>query len=257
MVAERSGHRDDHPAPVDRRWRYGPDGQCTRIPAQPASRHISPNIRLLTYPVRERYGLVWTCLSGQPRRGLPDFPKAEDPGYRWLTLPPLDWNTSAARQVDNFLDVSHFPFVHRETFGNAAEPEIPEIPVHTTEYGLTYDYDYNFNANNPDASPMDGADTLVWETSYHVVFNVASPVSARKVRAFFFVCRNFDFDVPAHEIMDWEGKVMNEDKAIVEGQRPEELPLDLSAELHVQSDRMTIAYRRQLAGLGLGADYSA
>jgi len=50
---------------------------------------------------------------------------------------------------------------------------------------------------------------------------------------------------------------MNEDKAIVEGQRPEELPLDLSAELHVQSDRMTIAYRRQLAGLGLGADYSA
>jgi len=93
--------------------------------------------------------------------------------------------------------------------------------------------------------------------AYHVVFNVASPVSARKVRAFFFVCRNFDFDVPAHEIMDWEGKVMNEDKAIVEGQRPEELPLDLSAELHVQSDRMTIAYRRQLAALGLGADYSA
>jgi vanillate O-demethylase monooxygenase subunit len=255
VVAERSGHRDDHPAPVDRGWRYGPDGQCTRVPAQPASRRISPNIRLLTYPVRERYGLVWTCLSGQPRRGLPDFPEAEDPGYRWLTLPPLDWNTSAARQVDNFLDVSHFPFVHRETFGNAAEPEIPEIPVHTTEYGLTYDY--NFDANNPDASPMDGADTLVWETSYHVVFNVASPVSARKVRAFFFVCRNFDFDVPAHEIMDWEGKVMNEDKAIVEGQRPEELPLDLSAELHVQSDRMTIAYRRQLAGLGLGADYSA
>ncbi len=257
-------------------WRYGPDGRCTRIPAQPASRRISPTIRLLTYPVQERYGLVWTCLSGEPRRGLPDFPEAEDPGYRWLSLPPLDWNTSAARQVDNFLDVSHFPFVHRETFGNAAEPEIPEIPVRTTDYGLTYDY--NFNANNPDQSPMNGGDTLVWETSYHValpfavrlwerfpakgeayhvVFNVASPVSARKVRAFFFVCRNFDFDVPAHEIMDWEGKVMNEDKAIVEGQRPEELPLDLSAELHVQSDRMTIAYRRQLAALGLGADYSA
>ncbi len=259
-------------------WRYGPDGRCVRIPAQPPSRRISPNIRLMSYPVQERYGLVWTCLSGEPRTGLPDFPEAEDPGYRWLNLPPLDWNTSAARQVDNFLDVSHFPFVHRNTFGNAAEPEVPEIPVRVTDYGLTYDY--NFNANNPaDLSPMAGADRLVWETTYHVfmpfavrlweripdkgdnaihvVFNVASPVSTRKVRAFFFVCRNFDFAVPAHEIMDWEGKVMNEDKDIVEGQRPEELPLDLAAELHVQSDRMTIAYRRQLAELGLGADYSA
>jgi phenylpropionate dioxygenase-like ring-hydroxylating dioxygenase large terminal subunit len=258
-------------------WRYGPDGQCTRIPAQPASRRISPSIRLLTYPVQERYGLVWTCLSGRPSRGLPDFPEAEDAGYRWLNLPPLDWNTSAARQIDNFLDVSHFPFVHQGTFGNAAETEVPEIPVQVTEYGLTYDY--NFNAANPEHSPMGGSDTLVWETTYevtlpfavrlweriparsddayHVVFNVASPVSSRKVRAFFFVCRNFDFDVPAHEIMDWEGKVMNEDKAIVEGQRPEELPLDLAAELHVQSDRMTIAYRRRLAALGLSADYSA
>jgi phenylpropionate dioxygenase-like ring-hydroxylating dioxygenase large terminal subunit len=258
-------------------WRYGADGQCVKIPAQPASRRISPSIRLMTYPVRERYGLVWVCLSGQPRRGLPDFPEAEDSGYRWLSLPPLDWNTSAARQVDNFLDVSHFPFVHAGTFGNAAEPEIPEIPVRQTDYGFTYDF--NFNANNPDISPMAGGDTLVWETTYHlflpfavrlwerfpdkgedayhVVFNVAAPVSARKMRAFFFVCRNFDFDVPAHEIMDWEGQVMNEDKAIVEGQRPEELPLDLAAELHVQSDRMTIAYRRQLADLGLSPDYSA
>ena len=257
-------------------WRYGPNGRCTRIPAQPADRRIAPSIRLMTYPAVERYGLVWTCLSGQPARGLPDWPEAEDPGYRWLALPPLDWASSAARQVDNFLDVSHFPFVHAETFGNAAETEVPEIPVRLTEAGLSYDF--NFNANNPDASPMEGGETLLWETSYHVtlpfavrlweripqkgeayhvVFNVASPVSARRVRAFFFVCRNFDFDVPAEEILEWEGRIMAEDKVIVESQRPEELPLDLAAELHVQSDRMTIAYRRRLAELGLGAEHSA
>ncbi len=257
-------------------WRYGADGRCTRIPAQPAARRISPSIRLITFPTVERYGLVWTCLSGQPARGLPDWPEAEDPGYRRLTLPPLDWASSAARQVDNFLDVSHFSFVHAETFGNAAAPEIPEIPVRLTEHGLSYDF--AFEANNPDSSPMEGGETLVWETSYHVtlpfavrlwqrfpqkgesyhvVFNVAAPVSARGVRAFFFVCRNFDFDVPAEEILEWEGRIMAEDQVIVESQHPEELPLDLAAELHVQADRMTIAYRRQLAELGLGADHSA
>jgi phenylpropionate dioxygenase-like ring-hydroxylating dioxygenase large terminal subunit len=258
-------------------WRYGPEGRCTRIPSQPAARRISPKIRLVTYQAVERYGLVWACLSGRPKRDLPDWPEAEDPGYRWLGLKPLDWATSAARQVDNFLDVSHFSFVHAQTFGNASEPEIPEIPVRLTDYGLAYDF--SFTANNPDASPMEGGRQLVWETSYyvtlpfavrlweafpdkepgsiHMVFNVAAPVSAKRTRAFFFVCRNFDFDVPAEEILEWEGRIMGEDQVIVEGQRPEELPLDLTEEYHVQADRMTIAYRRQLAELGLGADYSA
>jgi vanillate O-demethylase monooxygenase subunit len=258
-------------------WRYGLEGRCTFIPSQPRSRRISPKIRLIGYQAVERYGLIWACLSGHPRRDLPDWPEAEDPGYRWLGLAPLDWKTSAARQVDNFLDVSHFPFVHAGTFGNSSEPEIPEIPVRVTDYGLAYDF--NFNANNPDASPMDGGKNLFWETKYHltlpfavrlweafpdkepgsihVVFNVAAPVSAKRTRAFFFVCRNFDFDVPAEEILEWEGRIMGEDQTIVEGQRPEELPLDLTQEYHVQADRMTIAYRRQLAELGLGADYSA
>ena len=44
---------------------------------------------------------------------------------------------------------------------------------------------------------------------------------------------------------------------MVESQRPEELPLDLGQELHVQADSMTIAYRRELAALGLGAAHSA
>jgi hypothetical protein len=43
----------------------------------------------------------------------------------------------------------------------------------------------------------------------------------------------------------------------VGSQRGDAPPLDLAAELHVQSDRMTIAYRRQLAALGLSEDYSA
>ena len=38
---------------------------------------------------------------------------------------------------------------------------------------------------------------------------------------------------------------------MVESQRPEELPLDLSEELHLRGpDAGTLAYRRLLAGLG-------
>ena len=51
------------------------------------------------------------------------------------------------------------------------------------------------------------------------------------------------------ELLGWEEKIVGEDRPVVESQRPEELPLDLAEELHVQSDRMTIAYRKELTKL--------
>ena len=45
--------------------------------------------------------------------------------------------------------------------------------------------------------------------------------------------------------------IFDEDRAIVESQRPELLPLDLQAELHLRSDRIAIAYRSWLRQLGV------
>ena len=39
--------------------------------------------------------------------------------------------------------------------------------------------------------------------------------------------------------------IFKSDAAVVEAQRPELLPFDLSAELHVKSDRMAISYRKR------------
>ncbi|MCL6460007.1 MAG: aromatic ring-hydroxylating dioxygenase subunit alpha, partial [Gorillibacterium sp.] len=48
-----------------------------------------------------------------------------------------------------------------------------------------------------------------------------------------------------------------EDKAMVEAQTPEDLPLDLQAEAHIPADRTSIAYRQLLSKLGLGRNYSS
>jgi len=90
-----------------------------------------------------------------------------------------------------------------------------------------------------------------------VAFDIASPVSARETNIFFVAARNFDPHVPAEEIIAYDLSIAAEDRPIVEGQRPEELPLDLSEELHVQADAVTIAYRRRLRELGLGRAWSA
>jgi hypothetical protein len=42
-------------------------------------------------------------------------------------------------------------------------------------------------------------------------------------------------------------------KPVVEGQRPEELPIDLTAELHIRdADRVSIEYRKWLYELAVG-----
>jgi len=260
-------------------WRYGPGGACTRIPSQPPDRRISPRVRLLAYPAAERHGLIWCCLAGPDAaaRPLPDWAETSDPAFRQLHLPPQTWRTSAARQVENFLDVSHFAFVHRQTFGNAGAPEIPVVPVRRTGDGIAYDYAYL--AANPDGSPLGGAASIQRETSYevslpfacrltirypekgpgarHVLIDVAQPVSARVMRLYLLIARNFDPEVPDADLLAWEESIVSQDQPVVESQRPEELPLDLAAELHVQADSMTIAYRRALGSLGLGAPHSA
>jgi hypothetical protein len=53
------------------------------------------------------------------------------------------------------------------------------------------------------------------------------------------------------EVRTFGDRVTWQDIPVVESQRPELLPLDLQAELHLRSDRTAIAYRRWLGALGL------
>jgi vanillate O-demethylase monooxygenase subunit len=57
---------------------------------------------------------------------------------------------------------------------------------------------------------------------------------------------------PDHDWEAFDAIVMEQDRRIVENQRPEVLPLDLSEELHLRgSDAGTLAYRRMLRDLGV------
>jgi len=89
------------------------------------------------------------------------------------------------------------------------------------------------------------------------ILNAASPVSARCTRVFVPICRNFDKDVPLQGTLDFNHQVFAEDKAMVEEQYPEDLPVDLHEEVHIRADKSSIAYRKGLAALGLGKSYTA
>ena len=88
------------------------------------------------------------------------------------------------------------------------------------------------------------------------ILNAASPVSAKMTRLFVPIVRNFDQDQPLQDVYDFNRQIFEEDRAIVETQRPDEVPLDRGEEAHILADRSSGAYRRSMSLLGLGAAYS-
>ncbi|HEX4128967.1 MAG TPA: aromatic ring-hydroxylating dioxygenase subunit alpha [Pirellulales bacterium] len=254
--------------------RYDAEGQCVCIPADPEGA-ISPRLRLAMYPAVERYGLIWVCLSGKPANVLPEIPEWDDPTYQTALPAPIDLNASAGRQLEGFMDVAHFAWVHHETFGDRNNPYVPTYSVDRTDYGLHIEY----RSTVGNYMRQDGSETepeqgvlrvfdcylpFTARLTVHlpdggrlVILDSASPISARHTRLFAPLLRNYDLDTPLQPFIDYNVKIFNEDQAIVESQYPEDLPLDLIDEVHIRADKTSVAYRRALAKLGLGHSFTS
>ena len=254
--------------------RYGPDGKCTCIPAHPAGL-ISPRLKLDMYQAQERYGLIWVRLIREGVANLPEMAEWSDPAYLQVLPESVVIHAAAGRQVEGFLDVSHFAFVHKESFGEPDNPVVPDYVVRKTPDGFVADYissvsnyAHGYKHLNPPG--------FLWHRRFEVylpftakltvtfpgggllnIMNAACPVSARKTKLFVPICRNFDTDAPVQDTLDFNYQVFAEDIAIVERQFPEDLPLDLQMEAHFPADRSSITYRKGLAAMGLGRNFTA
>ncbi|WKL02569.1 Rieske 2Fe-2S domain-containing protein [Paenibacillus amylolyticus] len=104
-------------------FRYNCEGKCTVVPAHPSSK-ISPKLKLIVYPAVERYGLIWTTLAGTEEQ-IPSFPGWDDPDYINILPPNFDIAGSSGRQMEGFLDVSHFAYVHTKRLVTETTPKSP------------------------------------------------------------------------------------------------------------------------------------
>ena len=85
--------------------------------------------------------------------------------------------------------------------------------------------------------------------------NAASPVSARQTRLFAPICRNYDKYLPVEDAYKFNLAIFEEDRLIVETQKPEYLPLDLSMEAHFPADRSSSMYRKLLRKNGIRSNF--
>lgn len=245
-------------------WVYNQQGRCIHIPAHPEQ---TPPAKACAqrYLTKERYGLVWVSL-GEPTHDIPLFPEADLPGYQFVLCGPFGpVHAHGPRIIENFLDVTHFPFVHGGILGDVGKPEISDYNVEVGADGLVakdvavYQPDpygtgegdmvsYTYRVFRPLTAYL--AKETPKGTRMSILFPL-TPHDDQLTSAWFYMAMSADAGLTDQEINDFNSAILAQDIPIVESQRPELLPLDLQAELHLRSDRSAIAYRQWLGDLGV------
>jgi phenylpropionate dioxygenase-like ring-hydroxylating dioxygenase large terminal subunit len=243
-------------------WTYDTTGRCVHIPAHPDQPPPSKAV-VKTYRAQERYELIWVAL-GQPAHDIPPFPEWDKAAYRKILCGPYQITASGPRLVENFLDIAHFPFVHEGILGVPSHPEIADYEARIEPEGVIA---RGVRVYQPDPYGTGVGDFVAYTykvcrpltayllkesagPSFSILLTI-TPHAMVESTAWMWMAMNYGHDIPEQDLIAWQDAIFAQDRPIVQSQRPELLPLDLQAELHLRSDRTAIAYRQWLHQLGL------
>jgi phenylpropionate dioxygenase-like ring-hydroxylating dioxygenase large terminal subunit len=258
-------------------WRFASGGQVVVVPALPDFRPPASH-RATVHACAERYGMVWVRLAGVGdglgEAAPPAFAAEEEPRLRKLNCGPYDVASSAPRNVENFLDMAHFGYVHEDWLGDRAHTAVPPYQVQATptgflatqclawqpkssvhaQSGAMVEYTYEVNApytavltKVPDPSSVARADFR------ESIALFVCPVTPESSRVWFRLAMS-DFESPDATLQAFQHSIFMQDQPVLESQRPRRLPIGAEApvqELHSAADRSAAAYRRHLLALGV------
>lgn len=247
-------------------WTYSHCGACTRIPAMPKGKAIPRKAKAITYHCVEELGLVWVCLGEPEHHPTIGEVGIVDSEHVLVEMGPYHLDAAAPRVVENFLDVSHLMFVHEGLLGDSQFPEIGDYEVYD-QNGVLISDEIDIYQPDPDGRgqgvhakytykvfhPLSAAFTKKIDKSdeFFDLYLIVSPVNEKKSTVFMIMERNYALEEDEKVFTEFQDLLIEQDQVIVENQKPELLPLDLQTELHLKSDRVSIAYRKMLQEVGL------
>jgi len=247
-------------------WQYAGDGKCTTIPSQQKG-NAPGRARVDSYPIEERYGIVFAFLGDLPEDERPpmyDIPQVGQDGWRAGAPSVMDVNCYYERSVENGLDPYHNEFVHASQglpVPNPATTVFEELPwgnKFMVGYGELQEKtgDTEELRSNPDelraGSWYYGPNTLVTDIQFtaktsFVQYAFETPLNENTTRIYLVNLRNCmlgpELDQKVFEI---NRKVALEDVAILENLWPLRTPDTNTKELLTEGDAMVLRYRQHL-----------
>ncbi len=251
-------------------WCFDATGACTSIPSL-GTEKIPPRAGVATPAgVTESQGLVFLAPE-PPVNEVLVVPEADDPSFLHGVLEPFSASAGAGLLADNFLDMTHFPFLHAATIGTEDEVDF-EVDVERNGYGLTIHSRHLF-PNHEDPGVRRGERPLLQHRrlryEYRAPFSVSlridyeeaggtnvidfhvQPVDTHTCRIYTAIHRD-DLDGDEQHLAEciaFERKIIDEDLRLQERYVDRRLPLDLPTEVHVRADKPTVELRRVLKEL--------
>jgi phenylpropionate dioxygenase-like ring-hydroxylating dioxygenase large terminal subunit len=225
-------------------WRFSADGSCMSIPSlvNPPENKLKLS-HLKNYPVCERYGMVWVQMEPDESVVLPEVPEFEDGTWTFLVGPPVLFKAGFRREIENFLDMSHFAFAHSTTLGKAASPLIPEMKI------TIYDDGFEMNASFPSLETSQELPgklqsahrrhqrcylpnfTTIRQTfedgDERVLVHIPSPNTHTQCTCFWALAISPKFKGPSpQDQLNFAVRVLDEDRVMCESQVPAEVPIN-------------------------------
>jgi phenylpropionate dioxygenase-like ring-hydroxylating dioxygenase large terminal subunit len=255
-------------------WNYDGSARCVLMPAAPSEPPLK-KARAIAHRTTEKYGLLWTCL-GEPANEIPEFPEWSDGSYKKVLCGPYKFR-SGFRAVENFVDPTHFPFVHAGVNGilDAPDPilpyEVTESPagLSTSEIRVTQPFGdprnipviayYAYKCLRPlvayfkkrvliaDAGRADEGNP----DDRFCTFLTAQMISPVESIVRIVCAMNFSPSPSDEQVRLRQDLVYAQDSAIVDTQRPERIPVELRHELHHRTDLLSQKYRSWLRQMGV------
>lgn len=228
-------------------FRFATDGRCVRVPAEGDDWRIPVNLRVDVRSVAESDGYVWAW------RG-PDVEAAERPAPPRLDIVAgmhygeihYEWNAHYTRAVENVLDYSHLPFVHRKSIGAFIRDPLTRVRIEMHDSGFLF---FQVRDRGSDRQYVDFRYPTLWFNRVGKSYVMAAtfmPVDDNHTEV--YVRWYHRVPRPFHPLVNLWGRfsqylVFNDDLPIVASQQPANVD-DAGEDRLVPSDGGLVAFRK-------------
>jgi phenylpropionate dioxygenase-like ring-hydroxylating dioxygenase large terminal subunit len=256
-------------------WEFGGDGQCKNIPSIGYGTKPPARAKVDSYPVQEKYGIVFAFLGDLPEAERPPLYNVEEygqEGWRANSVLILEVDYYYERSIENALDPAHNEFVHPTHGFSGINRDTYKVNDYDTEdhrqgYGFWFMHKFNapplkgktWGKTRTQSGELYAGGGTYGPNTVITYINIQpgmgfrqyffeQPVTPTRTRIFFLNMRNFmlepENDGPIHA----RNKVIaQQDIDVLNEVYPTQTPISNTKECLVPADKAIVAYRDWLA----------
>ena len=254
-------------------WQYGGDGKCLMVPSLGPDSKVPARAKVDSYPVSEKYGIVFAFLGDLPKKERCDVYEIEEfetDGWRTNETITIDINYNYERSIENGLDPAHNEFVHPTHGFEGAKNDYKVNPTQITDTAWGANFAQVFDAPPLDAETYGesarkesgnltvyggyyGPNTLITqihtqeETGWFHQYFFEQPIDEFQTRIYFVNMRNWLMDEAMDAmIMERNLVIAHQDIDVMKNLRPFVTPDSMTKEILLPADAIIGKYRSTL-----------